>query len=145
MIALSILRLEELIFHLDEFLTGKTPFFPIRRFVYQFVEAEDDLELDCRLSEVFPALLPYLQYEESEGDPDLNVRMQRLRNTLLSVNSFYKEATVYALEYDAMFKLKSKYDTGIITKDTYHEQLKKLSPVEYDINRLMEMKSEKGA
>lgn len=120
---------------LDSFLSGHANFEQVRRFVFQFYEAEEDITLETDLELVFAALAPYLEWEEAHGDDIRRERMQRLRDALSAAGAPV-ERTVWALEFEQIKGLQRRLDGGAITRGTYEAQLCKLSPAEFDVGRV---------
>jgi len=127
-----LLTLHELLSRFQEYLDGMAEFSDVRRFVFQYYEAEQDFELDTYLEDVFPILLPYLQYEESEGDPQRSIRVRRLLNLLQGEQASIKERVVFALEFDDIRQLTEKFSSGKISENVYDQQIAKLLPSKYD-------------
>ena len=125
------LTLSDLLNCIERYLSGASEFSDVRNFVFQYYEAEEDIELDSALDEIFPILLPYLHYEEGFGDPDRRKRLQRLLTVLGNHYKWIKERVVFALAFEEIRSLTEKHIKGVISSNVYHEQMAKLSPVEY--------------
>ncbi len=132
-----LIKMQQLLSCFRGFLEGKLPFSSLRDFVFQFYEGDRDVELDVFLKQVFPLILPYLQWEEAMGDPKREIRIRRLFNLLQKQQTFLPERVLFALEFDKIIELTKKENAGIIPSKVYHEQMAKLSSCSYDI-RLIE-------
>ena len=127
-----LLALPDLLTCIRAYLTRKSEFSAVRSFVFQFFEAEKDMELDDNLEEIFPILLSYLHYDEAEGDPDRDKRLRRLLDVLEDHQDSIRERVVFGLEFDDIRELTKKRMTGVIPANVYDEQMAKLAPLEYD-------------
>ena len=127
-----LIALRDLLDHIERYLSGISDFSSVRNFVFQYYEGEKDVKIDAYLQQIFPVLLPYLHYEEAMGDPDHDKRMRRLLNILQDSQSWITERVVFALEFDDIRELFEKHRKGLISTDVYHQQMSKLSPVEYN-------------
>ena len=126
---------EDLLKAIDIFTSGEAEFDVLRRFVFSYFEGESDVELKEGMDEVFAVLGPYMEYEEAYGDAMRLERMRRLRSAL-SERGASAERAVFALEFDKIQALHSKLVKGTIPRAVYEEQLRKLSPADFDHRRL---------
>ena len=114
------------------YLDGHSPFSSVRRFVFQYFEAEEDFELTEELDSIFEVFLPYVHHEESVGDPDCSLRLRRLYDVLGETTTFSKERTVFAIEFEKLRDLAKKSRDGIISNSVYQDQISKLSSCSFD-------------
>ena len=126
------LTLQDLLERMEAVLLGQAEFPALREWVFDYYCAELDLELDEHLEAIFPVLLPYLHYEESQGDPGRETRLRRVLLLLHDDLNSIKERVVFALEFDRACELARKVAAGVIPNSVYEEQLAKLSPADYD-------------
>jgi hypothetical protein len=138
--------LQEYLRLLALYLNGERRFSDIREFVFEYFEAEKPIELDKPLENVFPVLLPYLQFEEAEKDQRRDVRMRRIHDVLKTANSFFAERAIFGLEYDEIQTLLGKFIVEkVITKDVFERKMAELSPAPYDVMKLIDWaKSHQG-
>ena len=120
---------------LDQLLDGNCAFDDLRRFVFQYYEAEAETELDESLQQLFPVLAPYMEYEEAYGDSDREIRLRRLR-LVLEDKAEIAERALFALEFPRVQDLTRSLKLGKIDRETYKAQLKKLSPAVFDERRI---------
>lgn len=129
---MMILTKEMLLREIKEYLDGNSPFSSVRRFVFQYFEAEEDFEVTAELDSIFEVLLPYLHYEESQGDSDCELRLRRLYELLGDTVTFLKERAVFAIEFDKLRELAKKAQDGVIPQSVCENQISKLSPCNFD-------------
>lgn len=129
------LTLENFLSCIRLYLEGKAEFSKLRDFIFQYYEAEADISLDQSLDQIFPVLAPYFEFEESMGDPTRRYRMLRLEEAL-KADSEILERAVFALEFDRIQELKKKLLEKHITRSQYEDQLRKVSPVKFDMHRV---------
>ncbi len=132
-----LLTLEQLLSRIRDYLMGRSEFSDVRRFVYEYYEAESDLELEPKLENVLSVFLSYVQYEEAEGDASRHSRVRRFFELVTVGQSCLVERTVFALEFDEIRRLTEKHDSGVISTETYYNQMRKLSPADYDGDQLI--------
>jgi len=123
---------EMLLSEVKNYLDGHSPFSTVRRFVFQYFEAEEDFEVTEELASIFEVFLPYLHHEESVGDPDCELRLRRLYELLGDTVTFSKERTVFAIEFEKLRELAKKAKAGVISQSIYEDQISKLSPCNFD-------------
>ena len=121
---------------LDAYLAGHQPFSEVRRFVYRYYEAEDETVLDDQLTAIFPILAPYLEDEEARGDEEKRQRIRRLRG-LLDQEVGLSERAVFALEFDKIQDLVRRFDSQLISRDVFEDEIRKLSPGKFDPRRIV--------
>ncbi|NLS91354.1 MAG: hypothetical protein GXX96_04115 [Planctomycetaceae bacterium] len=129
---MMLLTKEMLRSEMKSYLDGHSPFSAVRRFVFQYFEAEEGFEVTEELDDVFEVFLPYLQHEESVGDPDRELRLRRLHELLGDTPTFLKERAVFAIEFDKLRDLAKKASDGTISNSIYLDQVSKLSPCKFD-------------
>jgi hypothetical protein len=129
------LKLDDFLKLLDSYLDGNIPLKVMRDFIFSIFESEDNFEIDTNLSEALPVLAPYFEYEEAFGDPKGKTRLRRLRQ-ILEAKKDLKERVVFALEFDRIMSLVNKLNLGLITLKIFNEQLEKLSPAPFDLQRI---------
>ena len=134
---MMILTKEQFLSEIEDYLDGNSPFSAVRRFVFQYFEAEEDIKLSDELDPIFEVILPYLHYEESFGDPDRDLRLRRVYKLLSDTRTFPKERTVFAKEFDKIRELAKKAKDKIISDSVYTDQISKLSPCNFDCGLIM--------
>ena len=132
---LNVLTLIELREVLERYLSDRGTFEELRRFVFQYYEAEKETELDEPLQQLFPVLAPYMEHEEAYRDSDREIRLRRLR-LVLEDKEAIAERALFALEFQRIQDLTRRLKLGNIDRDTYNDQLKKLSPAVFDDRRI---------
>ena len=134
---MMILTKKKFLSEIAGYLGGHSPFLAVRRFVFQYFEAEKDIKLSDELDLIFEVILPYLHDEESFGDPDRDLRLQRVYQLLSNTQAFSKEQTVFAIEFDKIRELAKKADDKRISDSVYADQISKLSPCNLDCGLIM--------
>ena len=130
---MTTLTKEMLLYEIQAYLDGNSPFSSVRRFVFQYFEAEDNFEVTEELDSIFEVLLPYLHYEESQGDPACELRLRRLAGLLKEYGGLPLTAVaVFAIEFDEIRELTQKFSNSTIPENVYHDQIVKLSPTKFD-------------
>ncbi len=129
---MMLLTKEMLRSEVKNYVDGHSPFSAVRRFVFQYFEAEEDFEVTEELDDIFEVFLPYLQHEESVGDPDCELRLRRLYELLGDKPTFSKERAVFAIEFDKLRDLAKKASDGTISNSIYLDHVSKLSPCKFD-------------
>lgn len=114
------------------YLDGHSPFLAVRRFVFQYFEAEEDFELTEELDGILEVFLPYVHHEEAVGDPDCGTRLRRLYDVLGETTTFPKERTVFAIEFEKLRDLTKKVRNGVISNSVYQDQISKFSSCSFD-------------
>ena len=104
----------------------------VRRFVFQYFEAEHGFEVTDELNGIFEVFLPYLHYEESYGDPDCNLRIRRLYDLLSATEVISKESIVFAIEFEKLRDLTKKAKDEQFLILFIKTRYRKLSPCNFD-------------
>jgi hypothetical protein len=113
-------------------------FLALRRLVFGNFEAEEDYVFEPgALVNIFDALLPYLQVEEAFGDEERHQRMRRLKASL--EDEMTTESAIIGLEHGRAAALMEKFRGGLIDRETLEAQLRKLSPLKFDLGRLLKL------
>ncbi len=126
------LTMTALIAMILSFLRDEKSFSVVRDFAYEYYESETNCKLDSALHVLFPVLVPYLEYEEAFGDKDRRKKIQRLYQ-VLQLHNVRPEHAVFALNFDKIQQFHRKLENQLLTRYVYDEQLKKLSPADFNL------------
>lgn len=138
------LTLQDLLDQVQAYVCGAEEFRAVRRFVFQYFEAEQDFELSPELDAVFSVLLPYLHFEEACCDRDREGRMRRLCEQLTASDRLPVERSVFALEHAKILDLASRFGRGVIVKCVLEEQIAKLSPADFCVEQVIRWAQEEN-
>ncbi|MDM8525050.1 hypothetical protein QUF80_16895 [Desulfococcaceae bacterium HSG8] len=110
----------------------------LRQFIFDYYYAEDDYVFEFSgAEEIFDVLSVYLESEEAYGDPLRKIRMKRLHRAIQNQHRTIEDMTA-ALKYDRIANLLDKFESGAISRAIFHSQLRSLSPLTSDAEKLVE-------
>lgn len=110
-----------------------------RSFVYDYYYAEDTYLFEPEeLLDVFAELSSYFEYEETYGDPNRNTRLIRIKR-VFEKGYWTREHIIFARELDELNRLNNKLEKGVISAPTYKEQVRKLSPMKFDVDKVIQL------
>jgi len=109
----------------------------LREFIFDYYYAEDDYVFEFGgLEEIFDVLSVYLESEETHGDPLGKIRMRRLHRAIRNRHRTIEDMTA-ALRYGRISNLLGKFESGVISRAVFHSQLRSLSPLTSDAEKLV--------
>ena len=121
----------------ERYLSGEESIRGFRDYIFSFYEREEDIKAESESTETVVAVLSaYLEYEEAYSDQELNSRFRRLQEMLRNGN-ISAEHVFFALDFDKIKLLLHKLSEGVISRGVLEEQIRKLSPVTLDWNRII--------
>jgi len=139
------ITLQSLTDTISEWLSGRQSYEDLRRLVYSRYESEEEFVVEPVADDVLSVLAPYMEYEESFGDPRRKVRLGRLFQVLRRPNNYPQEFAVLAIEYDELQELLRKHEAGLLTDAILRQQVTKLSPASFDVERVISLvRQQKG-
>ena len=129
---------ETLLQKIAQAIDSQERFIELRNFIFDYYAAEDEYDFTSpELEKVFAVLLPYLHFEEAFGDPQRPERLRLLEKTLKEEMS--PEAAILGLEFDKISQLLQKLRSGLISDTVFETQLKKISPVDLDWDKVLDL------
>jgi hypothetical protein len=133
------ITLQSLTDTIAECLSGRQSYEQLRRLVHSRYESEEELIIEPLADDVLAVLAPYVEYEESFGDPKRQLRLRRLCHVLRRTIGRPQDWAVLALEYDELQDLLRKHDAGLLTDLILRQQVAKLSPAKFDVERVISL------
>ena len=121
----------------DCFLNNSFSIIPLRSFVFEFYEAENNQTYSEQLELFFSILSPYLEYEEAYGDSEAENKIIRLKK-ISNKNKLNNSSIVFALNFETIQELYKKNKNSIINDKVFNEQIKKLSPGNFEPKKIIE-------
>ncbi len=123
---------------LQEYLNQDCDYDTFRNFIYARYEGEEEMSIEDDADDVLSVLSPYIETEEAVPDNKRDMRLQRVCKLLRDRRGLSPTAiTVFALKYDEIAQLVSKKDNGVITTTVFCEQVRKLTPAEFDLDSIV--------
>jgi hypothetical protein len=108
-----------------------------KSFVFNYNYAEDKYIFENGdLERIFLELSIYFEFYETYGDPDRNIRFKRIME-ILEKGYWTQEHFIYAKHYDKLDILNRKLKKGLINQKVFLEQVKKLSPIDFNIEKVI--------
>ncbi len=129
---------ENLLDRISKAADSEEDFLALRDFIFDYYAAEDNYVFESEeLEKIFAVLLPYLHFEETFGDRQRTRRLKRLEMALKE--EFTPESAVLALEYERISSLLRKLETEKISDFVFKAQLRKLSPLDINWRKVLEL------
>jgi hypothetical protein len=108
----------------------------LRNIVFSYYETEENIKLDEKLEILFPHLLNFLTYDEAFGEPNLHKKLFRL-NKVIEEAPISNESIQFALKFEQIMTIQNKFIDKKINEQTYREQIRKLTPLDFDVDKVM--------
>jgi hypothetical protein len=129
----------EIVGQIEGYLARRYAYEVVRSFVFSRYEAEEQLIVTPGADEVLSVLAPYMETEEFIADLKKDIRLSRLARLLTDTRGLPASAlSVLALKYDEIALLLKKRREHLIAPDVCREQVRKLSPAKFDVDRVLE-------
>lgn len=123
---------ESLLRKISEAVADGEAFLRLREYVFDYYYAEVKYRFTSQaLEATLDALGRYLMHEEGFGDPQRERKLQRLLR-IVQKQGFAAESVILALDLEKISGLVEKLSSGTISENTFAEQIKKLSPVDFN-------------
>jgi hypothetical protein len=109
----------------------------LRKLIFNYYYAEDDYTFEPEtLGDIFPILATYFEWEETFRDEKRNARFSALARTF-EQGGWSKEHTLFALYRDEIQNLTDKLRSGLINREVFTSQIKRISQVDLDWDRII--------
>ncbi len=134
------ISIASLVDQIQGYLDRKYDYDAVRAYVFSYYEAEEEFVATTDAEELLWVLLPYAQSEEAFGDDKRETRLRRLARLFDEPprSALTTAVAVFAMKFDEISELTRKVDDGIIPDSVYRGQLEKLSPVDFDVELIVE-------
>ena len=132
------ISLSSLIRLIQQYVDGRCDYETVRSFVFSRYEGECELRVEDDADDLLSVLAPYFESEEAFGDKHRDIRLRRLvRFCEEPIRNKVSTSAVFAMNFDEIQQLLSRVEGGVISDTGFREQIRKLSPVVFDVDSVV--------
>ncbi len=128
------ITLKQILDTIQKYVDGRCDFGFVRKFVNSRYTSEHYIDVEDEADNLLSVIAPYIDTEFAFRDEYRDIRLRRLLEFCSTLRKLPIAAVaVFAMNFDEIKQLTAKRDSGVISYEVYVEQLRKLSPADYDV------------